>query len=171
MNAFEQLVERLKAEFADASISIDLPHHPNGTWIVDVALSKNVAVVEWRRTVGFGVSSLPSEGYGERADELYEDVEEVLIRLKQLLREGQRTAPPAQTLLRDLRERRNISQEELAEGLGVSQAAISRLERRGDMNISSLRRLIRGLGGELEIHARFPKGVVEITQFRGSDSE
>jgi transcriptional regulator with XRE-family HTH domain len=70
--------------------------------------------------------------------------------------------------LRELREVRARSQEQIAERLQVGQGAVSKLERRADMYISTLRRLIQAMGGDLEIVATFPDHPpVRITQFRG----
>lgn len=70
--------------------------------------------------------------------------------------------------LQALRQNRAISQEELAIALATKQANISRLERRADMHISTLRDYINAMGGELELIARFPEGDVSLNQF---DSE
>ena len=67
--------------------------------------------------------------------------------------------------LQELRQARAWSQEELAEVLGLNQATISKLERRTDMYLSSLRRFIEAMGGELEITASFPEGRVRIQLF------
>jgi len=69
--------------------------------------------------------------------------------------------------LQELRHARQLSQEQLAGALHVKQASISKLERRADMYISTLRNFIRAMGGELEINAVFPDGVVPIDQFHG----
>lgn len=57
--------------------------------------------------------------------------------------------------LQELRKARDRSQETTAETLGLKQAAVSRLENRDDMRISTLRQYIQALGGELEFYARF----------------
>ena len=67
--------------------------------------------------------------------------------------------------LQELRRARGLSQEALAATLKVRQASISKLERRADMYISTLRSHIRAMGGELEIVARFPDGEVRISNF------
>ena len=67
--------------------------------------------------------------------------------------------------LQELRLARGLSQEALAATLKVRQASISKLERRADMYISTLRSHIRAMGGELEIVARFPDGEVRISNF------
>ena len=50
--------------------------------------------------------------------------------------------------------------------LGINQAAVSKMERRADMYISTLQSMIRAMGGQLKIQAVFPEGKVEINQFR-----
>ena len=73
--------------------------------------------------------------------------------------------------LRQLREARERSQEEVAKTLHIKQAAVSKLERRADMYLSTLRRFIEAMGGKLEIVARFPNHAVRITQFEALDPE
>jgi transcriptional regulator with XRE-family HTH domain len=67
--------------------------------------------------------------------------------------------------LHELRQARELSQEALAEALDTSQSSISKLERRVDVYVSTLRRYIESMGGELDIIARFPDGSVRINQF------
>jgi len=71
----------------------------------------------------------------------------------------------AEMPLQELRQARHLSQEQLANVLGVRQAGISKLERRTDMYISTLRGFVKAMGGDLEITARFPDGAVRINQF------
>lgn len=70
-----------------------------------------------------------------------------------------------QAQLDELRRSRKMTQQEIAQRMGTGQANVSKLERRSDMHVSTLQTLIRALGGELEIIARFPEGDVRITQF------
>ena len=71
----------------------------------------------------------------------------------------------AEMALTDLRRARRLTQEDIAEILGNRQAAVSKIERRTDMHVSTLRRYVEALGGELEIIAHFPEGDVRISQF------
>jgi len=64
-----------------------------------------------------------------------------------------------------LGEARKMTQVHLAKILGVNQAAVSKLERRADMYVSTLQSFVKAMGGELKITARFPEGTVEINQF------
>ena len=67
--------------------------------------------------------------------------------------------------LDELRAARDLTQEELARTLGVNQPAVSRLERKADMYVSTLANFVKAMGGKLEIHAVFPDGEVRISQF------
>ena len=71
--------------------------------------------------------------------------------------------------LQELRQAHHMSQERLAEILSTKQANISRMERRTDMYISTLRSYIQAMGGELDIIARFPEGEIHINQFNNID--
>ena len=88
-----------------------------------------------------------------------EEREAIAVRARELIEE--------EATLRQLREARHRSQEQIAQTLGIQQAAVSKMERRTDMYISTLRNLIRAMGGELEVTARFPdRPPVRINQFR-----
>jgi DNA-binding XRE family transcriptional regulator len=71
--------------------------------------------------------------------------------------------------LDELRAARHLTQEHLASLLNVKQASISKMERRTDMYIGTLSRVIEAMGGQLEIRAIFPDGAVRITQFSTED--
>ena len=57
---------------------------------------------------------------------------------------------------------REQSQEEVAKQLHIKQAAVSKLRRRTDMYLSTLRGFIEAMGGKLEIVARFPTRPCEL---------
>ena len=73
--------------------------------------------------------------------------------------------------LAETRRALKLSQEELAETLNVGQAAVAKLEKRADMYVSTLRRFIEAMGGELEIVARFPDHDVRIKNFRDLEEQ
>jgi DNA-binding transcriptional regulator YiaG len=70
----------------------------------------------------------------------------------------------AEMPMHELRRARQLSQEQLAHVLDIKQGSVSKLERRTDLYISTLRRYIEAMGGELTLQARFPEGAVTITQ-------
>ena len=74
-------------------------------------------------------------------------------------------------LLGELRRAHQLTQETLAETLGMSQSEVSKVERRTDLYVSTLRRYIEAMGGELQIFARFPDGEVEVIQIASEVTE
>jgi transcriptional regulator with XRE-family HTH domain len=77
--------------------------------------------------------------------------------------------------LDELRRLVGITQEELASRLGINQPNVSKLERREDMYVSSLRDVVSALGGSLEITAQFPGwsltlGSFGIQQYTSADA-
>ena len=75
----------------------------------------------------------------------------------------------AEMPLHELRRARGISQEKLAKVLHIKQPNVAKLEKRTDIYISTLRAAIEAMGGTLDIVARFPDGVVKITNFSSID--
>ena len=69
--------------------------------------------------------------------------------------------------LHEIRQAKNLSQEDLARKLNVRQAAVSKVERRTDLYVSTLRKHIEAMGGSLIIQAEFPEGRYEISSFSG----
>lgn len=58
--------------------------------------------------------------------------------------------------LQDLRKARELTQERLAELLGIKQENVSRLEKRTDLLLSTLRGYVAAMGGRLRLVAEFP---------------
>ena len=67
--------------------------------------------------------------------------------------------------LHQVRQARSLTQVNLATILNVNQGTVSKLEKRTDMYVSTLRSYIEAMGGELQIKAVFPDGEVQIEQF------
>lgn len=72
----------------------------------------------------------------------------------------------AEMLLAEIRRQAGFTQVDLADALGIKQPSLSKLEAQGDMQISTLRRIIKALGGELELIANLPGGTVKLSQFK-----
>lgn len=71
----------------------------------------------------------------------------------------------AEMVLAEIRRESDMTQSELAKAMGVSQPALSKLESQDDMQISTLRRLIHALGGELEMVVKLPDRTVKLASF------
>jgi DNA-binding XRE family transcriptional regulator len=74
--------------------------------------------------------------------------EAIAARTKELLAE--------EMSLRDLRRAHELTQERVAESLGIGQEGVSRLEKRADLLLSTLRGYIESMGGRLRLVADFP---------------
>ncbi len=60
--------------------------------------------------------------------------------------------------LADIRKARRFTQADVAKRIGGKQVYISRLERRVDMKLSTLRDYVSALGGQLQVMVTFPEG-------------
>jgi DNA-binding XRE family transcriptional regulator len=58
--------------------------------------------------------------------------------------------------LRDLRKARKLTQARVAKELGITQDSVSRLEKRSDLLLSTLRKTVKAMGGDVRIIAEFP---------------
>jgi transcriptional regulator with XRE-family HTH domain len=58
--------------------------------------------------------------------------------------------------LRELRHARKLTQVQMAKTLGVTQDSVSRLEKRSDLLLSTLRKTVQAMGGNLSLVAEFP---------------
>jgi len=72
--------------------------------------------------------------------------------------------------LKDLRLAAQQTQEQLAATLGVGQDTISRLEKRSDMLLSTLRHYVESMGGKLELVAQFPNRPPVVIEHLGVDA-
>jgi predicted transcriptional regulator len=67
--------------------------------------------------------------------------------------------------LAEVRRALKLSQEEIAQTLQIGQGSVAKIEKRADMYVSTLRRFVEAMGGELEIVARFADHSVKIKNF------
>ena len=58
--------------------------------------------------------------------------------------------------LRELRKARKLTQVRMAKALGITQDSVSRLEQRSDLLLSTLRKTVKAMGGNLSLVAEFP---------------
>lgn len=77
----------------------------------------------------------------------------------------------AEMPLHELRKALQLTQQQVAAMLSIKQVAVSKMEGQADMYVSTLRRFIEAMGGELRIVAHFPQGDVEINQFTQGEGE
>jgi DNA-binding phage protein len=141
-------------------VAVDAPDRPGGNWWLDVTLGKKRQALEYRPGRGFGLFH-GKIGYGEGATEIYRTPERAAKRLAQLMAASNGKA--VHLSLKDIRELYGHSQVTLAKKAGVRQPAISRLEKRGEVKLSTLAAAIKALGGKLEVRAHFKDADVPIS--------
>ncbi len=73
--------------------------------------------------------------------------------------------------LAEVRRALKLSQQEIGQALRIKQGSVAKIEKRADMYVSTLRRFIEAMGGELEIVARFPDHPVRIKNFADLNQE
>ena len=72
--------------------------------------------------------------------------------------------------LRELRKARQLTQINVARKLGISQDGVSRLEQRSDLLLSTLRKTVQAMGGNLSLIAKFPdRPPVELAGLADND--
>jgi predicted XRE-type DNA-binding protein len=72
--------------------------------------------------------------------------------------------------LAELRQARMYTQQQIADALKIKQASVSKMEGQADMYISTMRKFIEAMGGELEIIAKFPEGSIKVERFENLDT-
>jgi DNA-binding XRE family transcriptional regulator len=73
--------------------------------------------------------------------------------------------------LRELRKARQLTQVRMAKVLGITQDSVSRLEKRSDLLLSTLRKTVKAMGGNLSLVAEFPdRPPVVLTGITSDDS-
>ncbi|HEX8321554.1 XRE family transcriptional regulator [Longimicrobium sp.] len=162
MNSIERLRDLVAERFPTATFVLDAPDDPGGFWWLDIYLNDYHVAVEWRPRQGFGVSTPSDDDYGPGADEIYQSATSAFGRIRELILSQTSTRKPIDLPLRKLRESLHLTQSELARRLEINQATLSRMERRSDMFIGTLRNMVEALGGTLELTARFPEATVRI---------
>ncbi len=83
-------------------------------------------------------------------------LDDVMAALPKARRERVQARAMELATLKDLRQAAQRTQEQLAATLGVGQDTISRLEKRSDMLLSTLRHYVESMGGQLKLVAQFP---------------
>lgn len=168
MSEIEIVRDQLLAVRDDVRASIDRTDHPEGPTYLDLFLGDYLIVVDWwPGRGGFGVTANEDHGMGMGYDEFYPDIQTVVPRLLELLRTRGRTVPPVPVKLAELRNGAGISQQEVAERMGIHQSNVSRVETGKDLLLSTLRNYAKALGGELVVEVAVPGRPRQPIRFDG----
>ena len=69
-------------------------------------------------------------------------------------------------LIADLREQNGMTQQEIADKLGITQPSVSKMEAGEEMQLTTLRKLVGAMGGEVVLH--MPSGDISLTNLSGN---
>ena len=160
MNQIQIVQMKLQAALPGAILTLDRPKHGTGVWFLDVEFHGRPISIQWRPKLGFGITTADStRAYGEGPDETWPDADTTITRSIQLLR-GETTQDITVAVdsltLTQVRERLLISQKDIATRLGMSQAAISQLEKNPTRSqVDTLQKVVSAIGAKLEIRIVF----------------
>ena len=165
MNNFDRLVaelERLAAENADATLEICAPLRPDGIWEASLTAANGYAVVaDWKQHRGFGVvAALEFEPFGG-VDEIYATWEATAARMLALWKARGLTCSNAPVPIAELRKLRGHLQKDVAAQMGITKGGLAQIEAsasEGKVQVDTLGRLVKAMGGRLVISAEFPDG-------------
>lgn len=87
---------------------------------------------------------------------LFEELNALPKERRELIEERANQIRLEEMTLRHLREKLGLSQSELAERLEIQQPAVSKLERRQNLELNTLREVVNALGGTIEIIVKIP---------------
>ncbi len=160
MSPVDELKQKLTSCFPDAEIEMRKADDPNGFQFLNVYAGTLEVAVEWKPNMHFGLSSFCGDssaldGLFDTPSEWCSTTEATFHRIASLIYDQKSTIHQA-SKISEIRHDRGMSQEHLSEQLNVKQATYSKLERRGDVKVSSLRKVIEAMGGRLRIQAFFP---------------
>ena len=152
MNPIEAIRAKLQKALPNAKLRLTAPASKRGVWTLDATNEDHNITITWQVDGHYKLSKLETEPvYGEGADEELSVPAEVVARSLRLLTSNEQSAPPLPAMLARLRERNGWTQSQLASAVGVTQATISGIERRHDIQISTLQKIVAALGGSLQI--------------------
>lgn len=158
----KRLIDIVRKRLPGVTVQVERPALPEGIWWADFDHDGHVVALQYHGEHGFGMSSLPTDGYGEGADETYLGVEPAAERVVDLLQTGRATQPQRVDALRRLRVARHLTQAEMARLLAVRQPSVSKAEKRGDCSVVRLRQIVEALGGHLEVRAEFGGNFIDL---------
>ena len=160
-----RFASELKKSLPGAQVVPDPPGLPGGIWFLDVSYRGRVAVVQWQARRGFGLTRTEDPIFGEGCHEVYSDPVATARRVAELLFMNAYTSDPTEAPIAGLRLLRGLSQQALAKRLHVQQAAVSKLERKSNIGVRTLQRVVHALGARLVLRVEWGDKSIEVNQF------
>jgi hypothetical protein len=152
--ALTALASSVHEALPEAAVSFDRPEKPQGEWWIDIKCNGFATSLSWSPALGFGIFT-DEPVYGERPDELYRRPDLVARRLGLLCDQWRTSRSVAPLWLAEVRKLTGTPQTTLAATLERKQPALSKLETREDVKLSTLAAYVEAMGGRLEMRVHF----------------
>lgn len=151
----QNVLSKFLSNLIGFELLVDAPDDPHADVWIDICRGQFSTNVSYRPTVGFGVY-LEAPEYGQRPDEVHADPLKAARRIQLLHRSFERTGITSALDLASIRELLGVTQEQLADALGIKQPSVQRMEKRPNIKFDTLRNHISALGGRIETRVVFP---------------
>jgi DNA-binding XRE family transcriptional regulator len=154
VDSLDAFLRALSEVAPSARAQIDAPIDPKGETLLDLSDGTFSTEVSYRPDVGFGIFVSDSK-YGQRPDEIYRSASKAAQRIVQLKESYEHAGLTTYLTLAEIRQLMDLTQEKVAEALAIKQPSVQRIEKRGNIEVLTLARHVRALGGRLEMSVVF----------------
>jgi len=154
VDSLDSFLVALRATSPGMDAQVDAPSDPTGESFIDLSDGDFATEVSYRPTVGFGIY-VSDRIYGQRPDEIYRSASKAAQRILQLRESYKNGGLITHLSLAEMRQLMGLTQEKVAEALAIKQPSVQRIEKRGNVEVVTLARHVRALGGRLEMSVVF----------------
>ena len=154
VDTIDAFVHALRKVAPSASTHIDSPNDPKGESFIDLTDGSFSTEISYRPEAGFGIFVSDRE-YGQRPDEVYRSAAKAAQRIVQLRDSHANAGSTRYLTLAEIRQLMDLTQESVAAAQSIKQPSVQRIEKRGNVEIMTLARHVRALGGRLEMSVVF----------------
>lgn len=165
MNNFERLaaeLELMTSRDTEVELEIGKPILPDGIWVATLHAPDGYAVeAEWSRHRGFGLIAGSDMGFNEAAHESYDTWQVAADRMLALWNAREATTRNLPVPVAELRKLRGQLQKDVAAQMGITKGGLAQIEasaNEGKVQVDTLSKLVKAMGGRLVISAAFPDG-------------
>lgn len=154
VDSLDAFLRALRQVAPSATAQIDAPMDPKGETFLDLSDGTFSTELSYRPDVGFGIFVSDSK-YGQRPDEIYRSASKAAKRIVQLKESYEQAGATTHLTLTQIRQLMDLTQEKVADALAIKQPSVQRIEKRGNVEVMTLARHVRALGGRLEMSVVF----------------
>lgn len=154
VDTIDAFVRELRELAPRASAHVDSPSDPKGESFIDLTDGEFSTEISFRPETGFGIF-VSDRQYGQRPDEIYRSAAKAAQRIVQLRDSYANVGSITYLTLAEIRQLMDLTQETVAAAQAIKQPSVQRIEKRGNVEVMTLARHVRALGGRLEMSVVF----------------